>query len=689
MDKAHYGVSDQFFRTRRRHQVFLYLRLWYSNLDYNDYLQKAFATNALSIFKSGRKDILPSSVINKTSSIINKTLDDISSTPACELSSLHVTKLPIHSSITRGSKKPLHVQHGHCYKGSPFTTRDLGNVISFLPQSDIKNLRFVDHRFSSLASRQLFQRTRLLARAKDNNDPQRFIQLAKSELSGFIREVRCDVSSIVYNGFYYMEKDQFEFLPVFWDALPLLARFRNIQTLHLCFDASFTLRDFKEGSNQFRSRVLKSVFRILMGTFTKEVSTPIDTLSGATIEIPHQGTPSSPITLSTLIISNLGDFHDPELTNMPEFNTAMGNIKALRLDVAQHKERWGGGRFSETTEIPNQCREMFTQLPLTWLSSTVTANLQVLSLHYQSYWGWFPNIDIRLIGSGNGMPKLRSLALGRFVFSHQLEVDWITSLDLEELSLEDCAVLARHVGHPTTQEGFWTDGHELPATTKIGGQVERIYLWWHEIIWQIRSSMLNLKRFVTSYQPDLHDHFLRFCEVNPFLGSGHSLDDKADHTRGLWREFKDLSKNNCLPWNTAFQHFTCVTSPKLCLESDVFLLSHSDRSTSFITRSSDQKYISHDPTYMEQASYHRDLYDVEVDPEIGNMNKLAKIEIVILHSMLSKRRKKEHMGAEELRLSPKMGLHDTNEYVEGVLHPLLTYEELILLGLILRLSDGD
>ncbi|CVL02787.1 uncharacterized protein FPRN_00253 [Fusarium proliferatum] len=238
----------------------------------------------------------------------------------------------------------------------------LDNVMSFLPPADVKNLRLIDHRFSPLATRRLFRRTRLLARAKDNNDPQRFIQLANSELSGLVREVSCDVSSIVYNGFYYFEKDQFELLPVFWDALPLLARFRNIQTLHLCFDASFALQDFKAGSSQFRSRVLKTVFRILTGTFTKEVPKPIDTLSSASIESSPSDTPSSPITLSTLIISSLGDYHDPELTNTPEFKTAMGNIKALRLDIAQHKARWDSQRQLRSQINARRCSLSYLSL---------------------------------------------------------------------------------------------------------------------------------------------------------------------------------------------------------------------------------------------------------------------------------------------------------------------------------------
>ncbi|KAF5686157.1 f-box domain-containing protein [Fusarium denticulatum] len=559
----------------------------------------------------------------------------------------------------------------------------LGNVMSFLPPADIKKMRLIDHRFSPLATRRLFRRTRLLARAKDDNDPQRFVQLANSELSGLVREVSCDVSSIVHNGFYYMEKDQLEFLSIFWDALPLLARFQNIQTLHLCFDSSFALHDFKAGSSQFRSRVLKTVFRILMGTFTKEVPKTIDTLSSASIEISSSNTPSSPITLSTLIISNLGDYYDPQLTDMPEFKTAMGNIKALRLDIAQHKGRRGERRFIETTAIPNQCQEMFTQLPLTWLSSTVAANLQVLSLYYQSYWGWFLNIDICLIGGGNGMPKLRSLALGRFVFSHQREVDWITSLDLEELFLEGCAVLAKHVGHPTIQKGLWTDGHERPATARIGGEAERTDLRWHEIIWQIRTSMLNLKRFCIVDQLDIYDYFHQLQETQSLCDSGLSPGEPS-----LWEQFRSLRRKNILSCETAFQHFTCATSPKLCRKSDVFLCSQSDSLTSLTLVPSGYDYVSHHPTCTEQASYTPDLYKIESDPVIRNMRKLTTIEDLILRAMLSKKSKKQHMSAEKLRLAPKMESHDTNEYIEAVMHPLLTYLELSHLKLVLEFYSG-
>ncbi|KAF5252431.1 hypothetical protein FANTH_2567 [Fusarium anthophilum] len=443
----------------------------------------------------------------------------------------------------------------------------IGNVMSFLPQADLKNLRLVDHRFSTLATRWLFRRTRLLARTKDNNDPQRFIQLANSEFSEFVREVSCDVSSIVHNGFYYMEKDQSEFLPVFWDALPLLGHFRNMQTLHLCFDANSTPQVHEAGSTKFRKRVMKTVFRILTGTLTTEVSnTTQDALSSTSTEISPSSTPSSPITLSTLIISNLGDYHDPELSNMPEFKAALGNITALRLDIAHHKG--GGSRYR--TAVPNQCREMLTQLPSTWLSSTVTANLQTLSLHYQSYWSWFPNIDIRLFGGGNGMPKLKSLALGHFVFSHQRDVDFITSLNLEELFLEGCVVLANRRSDLITQEGSWTDVNESTVTIATGGETEMTSLWWHQIIWQIHNSMLNLKRFSVSRLPGMdlvYRRFLRMIHSNPsFRGYEIFRDEHIREYMDSWSKFEAFKKHVCRPWNEAFQHYTYITSIELSLE---------------------------------------------------------------------------------------------------------------------------
>ncbi|KAF4431839.1 putative f-box domain protein [Fusarium austroafricanum] len=256
------------------------------------------------------------------------------------------------------------------------------HITSFLPQTDLKNLRFADRTLSGHTTRQLFRSTRLLARAKDGHDPQRFIQLAKSNLSGLAREVSCDFSNIVHNGFIYTESKNFELLPVFLDALPLLTRFRNLRTLHLCFDSDFSKCDFDLDPTIFRQNILVPVFRILAGTWTKK-NTSTNQTTNDQASVSSQDIPSSRIPLSTLIISNLEDYHDPYLINMPEFKTVISGIKALRLDIAQRREYIPEARMKSTT-VTNQCQEMFTQLPQTWLSLPIAANLRALSLYYQS-----------------------------------------------------------------------------------------------------------------------------------------------------------------------------------------------------------------------------------------------------------------------------------------------------------------
>ncbi|KAF5557685.1 hypothetical protein FMEXI_654 [Fusarium mexicanum] len=405
----------------------------------------------------------------------------------------------------------------------------IGNVISFLPQADLKNLRLVDHRFSTLATRRLFRRTRLLARAKDNNDPQRFIQLANSEFSGFVREVSCDVSSIVHNGFYYMEKYQFEFLPVFWDALPLLGHFRNMQTLHLCFDANSTPQVHEAGSTEFRKRVMKTIFRILTGTLTTEVSnTTQDALSSASTEISSSSTPD-----------------------------------------------------------------------------------------------------------------------------------------------------------PITQEGSWTDVNESSVTIVTGGETEMTSLWWHQIIWQIRNSMLNLKRFCVSRLPGTrhaYPQFLRMIRSNPsFRGYETFRDEHIHEYMDSWSKFEAFNKHVCRPWNEAFQHYTYITPIELSLESDVSRPCFSGLAAKFIMCYSVIDYVSQDTTDLEQTSYERAPVDEEADPELGNRNNWARIQVFILNCMLSKRSQKQHVLAEELRLVPMMGPHSTMEYMERVLRPLLTHDELLFL----------
>ncbi|KAG5783231.1 hypothetical protein H9Q73_003131 [Fusarium xylarioides] len=165
---------------------------------------------------------------------------------------------------------------------------------------------------------------------------------------------------------------------------------------------------------------------------------------------------------------------------------------------------------------------------------------------------------------------------------------------------------------------------------------------------------------------------------NPsFRGYETSRDEHIHEYMVSWDKFEAFNQHVCRPWNEAFQHFTYITSIELSLESDVSRPCYSRSAANLVMAYSVVDYVSHDTT--EQTSYERAPVDEEDDPELGNRNKWARIQVFILICMLSKRSQKQHILAEKLRLVPMMGPHGTMEYMERVLRPLLTDDELLFM----------
>lgn len=122
----------------------------------------------------------------------------------------------------------------------------------------------------------------------------------------------------------------------------------------------------------------------------------------------------------------------------------------LKLLVATRKNK---RRPSESIFLPEKY-DFFENLPSTWLGPPIASNLRELSLYCPEYFGWAPKLDLRKITSGSAhasaFPNLRVLALGRYVFSHEWQVEWIASLGkengrggLEELYLDACPIMWR------------------------------------------------------------------------------------------------------------------------------------------------------------------------------------------------------------------------------------------------------
>lgn len=158
--------------------------------------------------------------------------------------------------------------------------------------------------------------------------------------------------------------------------------------------------------------------------------------------------PTAPINLTTFTISNLAAQRDARLLENKVFSQMLSSRSLVNLKLLITPSMAGIGGFAGRRA--DMKISMYGHLPSTWVMPSAAANLKELSLYSHEYWGWFPKLDLRDLG---GLPNLKILALGHYTFSHQWQVDWLASLNLEELYLDHCAVLHQ----VETWEG-WVDG---------------------------------------------------------------------------------------------------------------------------------------------------------------------------------------------------------------------------------------
>lgn len=158
---------------------------------------------------------------------------------------------------------------------------------------------------------------------------------------------------------------------------------------------------------------------------------------------------------------------------------------------------------------------LFENLHTTWLSPDVVANLHTLSLYCREPWGFSPRTDFRRLGNGRGLPNLKVLALGKYTFSHEWQIDWFGSLNLEKLYLDECAVLHQYDCRPSDmdrgetiigQDEFGNDisisneGYFKPIDDEPNGPQGRpvttsTTLRWHMILSRWRETMTKLRVF--------------------------------------------------------------------------------------------------------------------------------------------------------------------------------------------------
>ncbi|CVL05027.1 uncharacterized protein FMAN_13010 [Fusarium mangiferae] len=365
-------------------------------------------------------------------------------------------------------------------------------VCSCLGKQDQLNSRLVSGKLHYAATIQAFRSIRL---KPDGDSPLQFRQIALSDkLRGFVKEVTID-TELDPGVPFHSEAEDFSICQNFLEFLPYLGMFNNLKHLHIRFSRSSNPRSNNiEESLHYRYLVLDIISHCVVGMWTlgyrKTVyGAMLPPASSHMFRYKHD-TPvllGASLQIKELTISHLVGYNDPRLIHSKAWNML------LRLPtIIDLKLLMGENHPENGTDLSAGRSEFFSALPSKWLQPDVVQKLQVLSLFYTDFWGWFPRMDLDQLGD---LPSLRVLALGRYIFTDKKQTDWIAFLGqnnksggLEELYIDECCIMFQaHQRGPLAAGGY-------PI---LAADIERTEydIRWHHVLSEWRMSMKGLKKF--------------------------------------------------------------------------------------------------------------------------------------------------------------------------------------------------
>lgn len=422
----------------------------------------------------------------------------------------------------------------------------LRQIFSSLPQETLVQCRFLSRSVEPLARALVFRSVRL-ERVSDV-DP--FLNVARSErLRPFVREFTLDLSQgttpTTDAADYGVRVRQRERTLM---ALPLVRLFSGLRALHLRFRRPTKGHDGYAGRWMidddgvapdprllpvlYTTIYMKAVLQCISGSWTKETqdewerglrrwSEPraealISLMLAPSLQSEPevfdtvQIFPNEPINLTTLTISNLSEKDSEYLMSSAAMRRFLETQSLSKLQLLTTSDKNVDDYISPFSMHDRY--EFFENLPSTWLSPPIADRLRTLSLYAGEYWGWCPKMDFRVLSKGKngtgGLSNLKSLALGKFVFSHQWQVDWVAQLGsdngrggLEELYLDNCPIMwrARFFG-PADSEGFplreaMASEGANPSAIDWNPTTVDVDLRWNTVLQQWREKMKSLKVF--------------------------------------------------------------------------------------------------------------------------------------------------------------------------------------------------
>ncbi|KAM0321176.1 hypothetical protein ACHAPQ_009631 [Fusarium lateritium] len=377
------------------------------------------------------------------------------------------------------------------------------DICSRLPKPSLSCLRLVCSTLNTIALPWTYREIRL---ENFGNSAERFVEIAKSQrLRNLVRELTIDTVDLDVS---YNTNDHFPCPTEFLDALLYMHCFSSITAVHLRF-SQYCGEDDRVGVTieetwGFRYRVLDTMFHCIAGMWTVEKQMEIeekveDELHDYEPTYPEDeftGSLSQAMAVKELTITNLADHYDSDLASSDAFKKVMSmpSLTDLKLFVATERNE----DSDEGMAYYEEKYAFFGSLPNTWLSQSIADNLTVLSLYASDYWGWFPKMDFRNMK----FPHLRVLALGHYVFSHEWQIDWVSSIGrgersegLRKLYLDDCPILFQ--AHLSSELDESDPGYpDLESVFNlVPADMHEYTMRWSDILSRWATSMTGLREF--------------------------------------------------------------------------------------------------------------------------------------------------------------------------------------------------
>ncbi|KAF4963783.1 hypothetical protein FSARC_8227 [Fusarium sarcochroum] len=390
----------------------------------------------------------------------------------------------------------------------PLVTEIWNHICSFLPQPSLANLRLASARLNEIASPWMYHSIRLDA---DQESVEQFVNIAKSpRLRYLVREITIDTE--IGSDYSYHSNQEYPFPIAFMNALPFLRCLTKLTALHLRFNEHCGEDDHGcitiEETWEFRNHVLDTICHCIAGMWTLERQLELDEgikgcLDEEEFDYSHQDLefPADTLRLKELTIANLAAYHDINTINSEAWRKVISlpSLVDFKTFVVSEQDE----ASPERAYYYEEKFEFFDSLHESWLSPSLSDHLKVLSLYCQDYWGWFPKMDFRLVGSDSPFPQLKVLALGNYVFSHDWQIEWFARIGkengsggLEELYLDDCPILfkARQFG-PFDAENPGYPDQAVVLQNQDDEEKHRYPLRWHHFLSRWKDLMKGLKVF--------------------------------------------------------------------------------------------------------------------------------------------------------------------------------------------------